>query len=57
MGAKHIAELTLNLMPPLCEEGRWVTGNGNVLSHTMCRKHWTILNTCRWFWTTKKMMH
>ena len=38
MGTKHIAELTDSLMPPLCEEGRQVTGNGNALSQTRCRR-------------------
>ena len=37
-----------------CEEGRWGTGNGNVLSQTMCLKRRTISNTCRWFRTVKK---
>ena len=46
-GPKHIAELTHSLMPPLCEEGRPVPGNGNVLSETMRLKRRTISNLFR----------
>ena len=44
-GMQYITKLTRSFMPPLCKEGGYVTGNGNVLSWTMCLKCRAISNT------------
>ena len=42
-GTQCISQLRKSLMPPVCEDGGQVLGDGNVLSQTMCLKRRTIL--------------
>ena len=47
-------QLTHSPMIPLCGDGGWVPGDGDVMSQTMCLKCRTISDTCRWFRTETK---